>query len=144
MTLTTITPREASIFACMTDALVEPGTELPPVGDTDAVAFFDRWMGRSPRLNRAGLRGILVVLEISPRLTGRSGRMRRLPRADRGAYLRDIEASGPAQIRQLAKAVKGICFLSYYGDDGVMQRIGYDADANVARARALRAKDARP
>ncbi len=47
-------------------------------------------------------------------------------------------------MRQLAKLVKGFAFLSYYGDDGVMRRIGYDADSNVARARELRITEARP
>ncbi|MBA3300956.1 MAG: hypothetical protein H0T15_03730 [Thermoleophilaceae bacterium] len=144
MSLTTITPREASIFACMTDALVEPAGGLPAVRDTDAAAFFDRWMARAPRLNRAGLRGILLALELGPRLTGRRGRMRRLPREERAHYLSDLERAGPAQLRPAAKLVKSICFLAYYGDDAVMKRVGYDADANVARARFLRQRDGRP
>jgi hypothetical protein len=51
-----LTPREASIFACFTDAVVAPEPVLPPVRETDAVAFFDDWMSRSLRVNRLGMR----------------------------------------------------------------------------------------
>jgi hypothetical protein len=33
--------------------------------------------------------------------------------------------------------------MAYYGDLNVMRQLGYDAEANVARARAVRAKEAR-
>jgi hypothetical protein len=33
--------------------------------------------------------------------------------------------------------------LSYYGDDGVSRLLGYDADANVRRGRALIADEGR-
>jgi hypothetical protein len=55
-----------------------------------------------------------------------------------------IERSPNKHLRQLTKLLKGAAFLSYYGDDGVMKRIGYDAEANVDRARALRAQEGRP
>ena len=44
----------------------------------------------------------------------------------------------------MLKLVKGAAYLSYYGDDGVMRRIGYDADANVRRGRQLRRLEGRP
>ena len=66
MTLETLTPREASIFACLTDTVVAPRPLLPPVAETDTAAFFDRWMGRSPRLNRTGFRALLYVVEVAP------------------------------------------------------------------------------
>jgi len=34
--------------------------------------------------------------------------------------------------------------LAYYGDDAVMLRLGYDAEANLQRGRELRAKEGRP
>jgi hypothetical protein len=42
------------------------------------------------------------------------------------------------------KLAKGMAVLSYYGDDGVMLRLGYDAEARVRRGRELRASEARP
>ena len=42
--LAVLSPREASIFACLADTVVAPEPVLPPVRETDAVEFFDRWM----------------------------------------------------------------------------------------------------
>jgi hypothetical protein len=142
--LAALTRREASIFACLTDAVVAPEPVLPPVRETDAVEFFDRWMACSPRLNRIGFRALLYVLEVSPRLMGFGERMRRLAPEQRADYLRAIERHRVPQLRQLAKLLQGFGHLSYYGDDRVMLRIGYDADANVARGRVLRERDGRP
>ena len=142
--LTAITPREASIFACVCDTVVAPGDVLPPVGQTDAALFFDRWMSRSPRVNRVALRALLHVGELAPLALGFGRRLRRLEPAARAAYLARVERAGPAPLRQLAKLVKGMALLSYYGDDAVMLRIGYDAEANVRRGRALRLTEGRP
>jgi hypothetical protein len=70
--------------------------------------------------------------------------MRRLSPERRAEYLRAIEQSPVPQLRQLAKLMQGFGQLAYYGDDRVMLRIGYDAEANVARGRELRARDGRP
>lgn len=142
--LAALSPREASIFACLADAVVAPEPVLPPVHETDAVAFFDRWMARSPRLNRLGIRAMLYTLETGPRFLGFGARMRRLSPERRAEYLRAIEQNRIPQLRQLAKLLQGFGQLAYYGDDRVMLRLGYDAEANVARGRALRARDGRP
>jgi hypothetical protein len=44
----------------------------------------------------------------------------------------------------LMKLMESAAQLSYYGDDGVLGRLGYDADANLARGRRLRAAEGRP
>jgi hypothetical protein len=142
--LAVLSPREASIFACLADTVVAPEPVLPPVRDTDAVEFFDRWMGRAPRLNRVGLRTLLYALETGPRLLGFGARMRALTPERRAEYLRTIEQNRIPQLRQLAKLMQGFGQLAYYGDDQVMVRIGYDAEANLARARAARERDGRP
>ena len=142
--LAVLSPREASIFACLADTVVAPEPVLPPVRETDAVAFFDRWMARAPRLNRVAFRALLLSLETGPRFLGFGTRMRRLTRAQRADYLQAIERSSVPQLRQLAKLMQGFGQLAYYGDDQVMLLIGYDADANVARGRALRLKEGRP
>jgi hypothetical protein len=142
--LAVLSPREASIFACLADTVVAPEPVLPPVRDTDAVAFFDRWMTRAPRINRIALRALLYSLETGPRLLGFGARMRRLTPEQRAEYLRALERSPVPQLRQLAKLLQGFGQLAYYGDDRVMLRLGYDAEANVARGRELRARDGRP
>ena len=142
--LAALSPREASRFACLADTVVAPEPVLPPVRETDAVEFFDRWMARAPRPNRIALRGLLYALEISPRMLGFGDRMRRLAPERRAEYLRAIEQNRLPQLRQLAKLMQGFGQLAYYGDDGVMLRLGYDAEANVARGRELRARDGRP
>jgi hypothetical protein len=144
MSLAVLTPREASIFACLTDTVVAPGAGLPAVRDTDAALAFDRWLARAPRLNRAGLRALLHGVEWAPWLLGRRRRLRALGPADRAAALRRAEAARTPVARELVKLVKGLAVFCYYGDDGVMRHLGYDADANVERARRLRAEEGRP
>ena len=56
--LATLSRREASIFACVCDTVVAPEPLLPPVRETDAVQFLDRWLAAAPRLNRIGLRAL--------------------------------------------------------------------------------------
>jgi hypothetical protein len=139
-----LTAREASIFACFTDAVVAPEPVLPPVRETDAVAFFDDWMSRSPRLNRIGMRALLYVLELSPLVTGSRTRLRRLDRNARARWVTAIEHAPQAQLRLVFKLVKGAAQLSYWGDDALMRAVGYDADANALRGRELRAREGRP
>jgi hypothetical protein len=140
-----LTSREASIFACFTDAVVAPEPVLPPVRDTDAVEFFDDWMARSPRLNRTGMRALLYVLELSPLVAGSTrGRLRRLDREARARWLAAIERAPRPELRLAFKLLKGAAQLSYWGDDALMLRVGYDADANVRRGRELRMREGRP
>lgn len=139
-----LSPREASIFACLVDALVAPEPLLPPVERTDAAFFFDRWMAASPRMNALGMRALLHLIEVAPRLLGFSARMRQLPLDQRVRYLEAVEKHPNPHVRQLTRLVKGAAFLAYYGDDGIMRQIGYDADANVARGRELRMREGRP
>jgi hypothetical protein len=140
-----LSAREASIFACFTDAVVAPEPLLPPVRQTDAVEFFDDWMARSPRLNRLGMRALLYVLELSPLLAGpRRTRLRRLDRPERTRWLDAVEKAPRAELRLVYKLFKGAAQLSYWGDDARMKRVGYDADANVRRGRELRAREGRP
>ena len=139
-----LTPREASIFACFTDAVIAPEPLLPPVRETDTVASFDDWMARAPRLNRVGMRALLYVIELSPFAIGFRSRLRRLDRDARARWVDRIQAAPRAEVRLLAKLVKGAAQLSYWGDDALMLHVGYDADANVRRGRELRLREGRP
>lgn len=139
-----MTAREASIFACVVDTVVAPEPLLPPVRDTDAAAFLERWLASSPRLNRISLRALLHAAELCPRALGLHGRLRRLSGADRARLLERLERHRISAIRALVRLVKQIACLSYYGDDAVMLRLGYDAEANMRRGRGLRAAERRP
>ena len=142
--LRALTPREASIFACVTDAVVAPEPLLPPVRETDAALFFDSWMVQAPALNRIAMRALLYVLELSPLAMGAGARLRRLDRGARADWVRAIERAPNAQVRAVSKLVQGAAQLSYYGDDRVLARCGYDAEANLRRGRELRVREGRP
>ena len=116
--------REASIFACLCDTVVAPAPPLPAVADTDAVAAFDRYLADSPPLNRLGMRASLLAAEMAPRLLGQHARLRRLPESERGEALKRAEAS---RVKPLVDVLEFIARLSYFGDDGVMRMLGYDA-----------------
>jgi hypothetical protein len=142
--LQVLTPREASIFACLVDTVTAPEPVLPPVSRTDAAFFFDRWMAASPRPNATGMRALLWVLELAPLGLGYGKRFRRMSVEERVRYLKAIEHSRNRHVRQVTKLVKGAAFLSYYGDEAIMRRVGYDADQRLERGRALRAAEGRP
>lgn len=144
MDLVCLAPREASIFACFVDTVAAPEPLLPRVADTDCAFAFDRWMAASPSINARGMRALLLTIEMLPLAMGYGRRFRRLPVEGRARFIKAIERSSNRQLRQLTKVLKGAAFLSYYGDDSVMRRVGYDADAIVERARRLRLRDGRP
>ena len=139
-----ISAREASIFACLTDTVVAPAPVLPPVAQTDAAHAFDRWLGNAPRMNKIALRAALFALELAPLASGHGRRLRRLRDDERAAFLHGLERHRAPLVRQLTKALKSIAFLCYYGDDRLLNRLGYDPDANVARGRELRMREGRP
>jgi len=139
-----VTDRVASIFACFTDTVVTPENRLPRVDETDAAEFFATWLDFAPKANAAALKAAVIALQLGPLALGYRRRLTRLDPQQRGGYLQQLEKHKTPQIRQLTKALKGIAYLCYYGDDGVLKGLGYDADANVARGRALRAAEGRP
>jgi len=144
MELRVLSAREASIFACLTDTVVAPEPILPPVRETDAVRFFDEWLSLLPPLNRRAMRALLLVAEMTPLLTGFGGRLRRLDRGRRTEWLRRAERAPVPQVRMVLKLVESTSQLAYYGNDGVLMRLGYDAEANLRRGRELRAAEGRP
>jgi hypothetical protein len=143
MTLHVLTPREASMFACLCDTFIAPEPLLPPVRHTDAVESFDRLLAASPRLNRAALRALLYAAERAPNAV-RMKRLRRLDPEQRGRALERLEAVRSPRARELVKLARGLACLSYYGDDDVMRRLGFDAESRVRRGRELRTSEARP
>jgi hypothetical protein len=139
-----VTEREAAIFTTFADTVISPAPSLPPVDQTDAARALDNWLTQGPRLNAIALRAAITALDVAPLALGFRKRLRKLSERDRARCLDKIEKSPNAAVRQATKALKGVAFLCYYGDDGIMRTLGYDADANVARARQLRAAEGRP
>jgi hypothetical protein len=142
--LRALSRREASIFACIADTVVAPGASLPAVRETDAVSFFDDWLTLLPKPNRAAMRALLWAAELGPLASGFGSRLRRLDRARRAEFLRGVERASPRQLRLVAKLVVSTAQLSYYGNDAVLVRLGYDPEANLERGRRLRAAEGRP
>ena len=122
--MTVLSPREASIFACLADTLLAPAPPLPPIGATDAVRAFDAWLARAPAINRMGLRAVLLGLELAPRLTRARTRWRRLSPARRLALLDRLAHRGPGG-RALVEALRAAAAVSYYGDARVSALLGY-------------------
>jgi hypothetical protein len=121
--VTVLTPREASIFACVADTLLAPAPPLPAIADTDAVLAFDAWLARAPAINRLALRAVLLALEVAPRFTRARARWRRLSAADRLALLERL-AHRPGG-RALIEALRASAAVSYYGDARVSALLGY-------------------
>lgn len=144
MTLRAITPREASIFACLTEAICAPDSDFPAVAETTAVKFYDDYLACSPRANGLILRTMVLASELGPLALGYRARLRRLDATARTRYVSKLSTSSLAPVHAAFKIVKSIANTAYYSDDRVLKGCGYDADANVARARALREKEGRP
>lgn len=140
----TLTPREASIFACAADALLAPEPDLPAVRETTAAAGFDDWLADSPAVNRYSVRAGLYLLELTPRLTGHGGRFRQLDRKARQEFLSPSDDRRPIWLTALVDTLRMLAAAVYYGDDDVALGLGYDADARVRRGRELRASESRP
>ena len=84
------------------------------------------------------------IAEIAPLISGFGARLRSLDRSRRQKWLRRVEHAPAAQLRMIVKLLVSVAQLAYYGDDAVMLRLGYDAEANLQRGRELRAKEGRP
>lgn len=137
-------PREAAVFAALTDAYCAPAPVLPPVGRSDAVPFVDELAGASPPVNRIGFRLILRLVDLAPYVRGYRARFRALARSQRDEFLRGLDRSRWFILRTAGRLLKTIALMSYYGDANVLRQLGYDPEANLARARELRAKEDRP
>jgi hypothetical protein len=135
-----LTPREANIFACLTDTVAAPGGALPPLAGTDAVRYMDDYVARSPRLNAAGLRALLYAAEVAPLAFGFGARLRRLDAAQRVRFLQRVAGSRAGRGME---ALAALGKLAYYGDEDVMGLLGYDADGNLARGREVRRLEGR-
>jgi hypothetical protein len=136
--------REAAVFASITEAYCRPEPDLPPVARTDAVAFIDDFAVRSRALNRVGFRLILWVVEFAPLLRGYGATFTRLAADRQARFVRALDRSRWQLLQVGFRLLKTLAVMSYYGDPGVLRAIGYDAEANVARGRALRRAEGRP
>jgi hypothetical protein len=139
----TLKPREAAIFACLTDAYCRPSQSLPDVDRSDAAAFANELVRMSPRVNRLGFRVILRLVDLAPLLRGYGSRFNKLARRQRDEFLHGLDKSRWFLLRIASRLLKTVTVMSYYGDPLVLRELGYDPDANLARARALREREGR-
>lgn len=107
----------------LVEASVPAGAELPPVEQTDAIDAFDAWLRAAPAPNRLAMRALLRV-------------------ATRGDVARRVEDGG-GRLDGAAQFLARIAAHCYYGDAGVMRRLGYDAQEIAARGLALRRAEGR-
>ena len=105
--------REARAVEALVDAVAAPRPPLPPVGETDAVASFARWLALAPQPNRALLHAVLRGLALA--------RYARRDRARRLTLLRRLGRS------PLAEGLRATAAVSYYGDAGVLRALGHTA-----------------
>jgi hypothetical protein len=97
----------------------------------------------SPRINRVGFRAMLRMLELAPLARGHRRRFTKLEPRERDRFLHGLDKSRFLLLRVVARLFKTLAVMSYYGDPKVLVAGGYDADANIARARALRSREGR-
>jgi hypothetical protein len=142
--LKVLTPREASIFACVVDTYCAPAGALPEVRETDAARFADELMARSPLVNRIGFRAALHVAELAPLGSRHRARLRRLTPEARREFAVSLDRSRHLAGRALGRMLKLVATLAYYGDHGVLASLGYDPEAKIARGREIRAAEGRP
>lgn len=116
--------REQRIFSCLADTLLAPRAPLPPVDETDAVEAFGAWLASFPLAAQLGLRGMIVTLELAPRLCGRPWHA--LAPAERLHLIERLEALAP-QSAALVAALRAATGAAYYGDAAVATQLGYIA-----------------
>jgi hypothetical protein len=137
-------PRERAIFASLADTYCRPEPVFPPVRETSAVGFVDDLVARSSRLNRIGFRLILRVVELAPLVRGYRATFTKLAAEPRANFILGLEGSRLTILKILARLLRLVAMMSYYGVDRVLRRAGFDPDAIVARGRALREQEGRP
>jgi hypothetical protein len=137
----TLTAREARTVEALAEAVVRPDGLLPPVSGTDTVAAVEAQLAAGPPVNRAAIRALLALLEAAPLALGpRRRRLSALAPGEREDVLKRL-ARSPG--RPALDALQAMLKLCYFGDPGVMRGLGFDADALVARGRALRVAEDR-
>jgi hypothetical protein len=82
--------------------------------------------------------GLLPPVRDTDAVAAFDGLLRAAPRANRWALRTLLRLPRPPEV------LVRLAAHCYYGDPGVMRRLGYDADAVVARAVTLRAAEGRP
>jgi hypothetical protein len=142
--LKVLSEREGQIFEALTDTYCAPDGSFPLVSGTDAVLFIDDLTARSSWRNQIGFHLLLAFADLLPIVRGYHKRFRKLEREQRAGFLHGLDKSRWTALALPGKLLKTLTMMSYYGDIEALRAAGYDPEANVARARALRAREARP
>jgi hypothetical protein len=114
---------ERRAFDRLLAAAVPEGGGLPPAERTDAAEAFDAWLRAAPGPNRVAIRTLLRAVA--------HGDLARWIESGRG-----VRGGGAQFLARIAAHC-------YYGDEGVMRALGYDAREVAARGLALRRAEGR-
>ena len=138
--LSRLSKREADILLCLTDTAVAPSNKLPAVDQTGIVEAFNAFLRASQPIMKVGLRAIILLLEITPKLVGYRRRFRKLSVEQRTEYLNRAIKSFLAPV---VNPVISVFQMLYYGEPSVHAVVGYDPAPQLERCRALRKEERR-
>jgi len=134
------TPRTAATFAAVAACIVPADPGSPGADSLAALRIADRAISERPERDRRLLGAFLGAVEALPRL--RYGRgFSRLRRDQQAAFLRFLEDSWIAKLRQGFFGIKTFALLGYYGLDETWRELGYPGPRTDAPFYALRRKD---
>lgn len=134
------TPRTAATFSAVAGCIVPAEATSPGADSPSALRIADRAISERPERDRRLLRAFLGVVEFLPRL--RYGRgFTRLTRDRREAFLRFLEGSPVARLRQGFFGLKTFALLGYYGQDETWREIEYPGPRTDAPFYELRRKE---
>ncbi|MBI3271612.1 MAG: hypothetical protein HYZ53_21655 [Planctomycetes bacterium] len=135
-----MTPRESLIYAAVVDAVI-PRTERLTVECVDRIVLLiDGFLEVFPWYLRTAFRLGLHLLEYLPLFSRHLGRMSRLSRTARTAFLESWLRSRWVQRREFVKGFIGISLMGFYTQPEVRLHIGFDHQPSFDRLRAARMK----
>ena len=133
-----LTPREASIFACLADTVVAPEPRAAAGARDRRRGFFDRWLARAPRAepDRAAGAALRARARAAARWASARGCARSPRPSARAAASSASSSTARPQVRQLAKLLQG------HRVPRLLRRRRRDARARLRRRRERRARAA--
>ncbi len=123
-------------------AILQPRSEKLDLDlSQEMLDFSDEFLGHLPAPLRLAFPLGLYLVEFGGPIFG--GGFARFSKMDRQAQERYVAGWGASRLgirRELIKGVKSIALAGYFSNPEALSRIGYDPDAWVEEARALRKK----
>lgn len=118
------TPETAATFRAAAGCIVPSDAESPGADSDDALAAADRSLAGRPARDQKLLTAFLKAVEILP-IFRYGRRFSRLRRDQQEAFLRGLEQSSFAKLRQGFFGLKTFALMGYYAHDASWREIGY-------------------